>query len=80
MDLVAVNTVLITLKAFHRCYIVYCHLKFKQNVSRFFSTVQLSNSCSSEDEKVVDLCMTFSEKIQNIMDKKIKKIAHIIHM
>ena len=36
---------------------------------RFLSTVQPSNSSSSEGEEVVDSNRTLSEKLQNIVDK-----------
>ena len=36
---------------------------------RLFSTVQPSNSSSSEGEEVVDSNMNLSEKLQNIVDK-----------
>ena len=36
---------------------------------RLFSTVQPSNSSSSESEEIVNPNMTLSEKFQNIIDK-----------
>ena len=41
----------------------------KKIFQRFLSTVQPSNSSSSEGEEVVDSNMTLSEKLQNIVDK-----------
>ena len=41
----------------------------KKMFQRLFSTVQPSNSNSSKGEEVMDSNMTFSEKLQNIMDK-----------
>ena len=41
----------------------------KKIFQRLFSTVQLSNSSSSEGEEVVNTNMTLSEKLQNIVDK-----------
>ena len=41
----------------------------KKMFQRLFSTVELSNSSSSEGEEVVDSNRTLSEKLQNIMDK-----------
>ena len=44
-------------------------LNKKYIFQRFLSTVQPSNSSSSEGEEVVDSNMTLSEKLQNIMNK-----------
>ena len=41
----------------------------KKIFQRFLSTVQPSNSSSSESEEVVESNKTLSEKLQNIMDK-----------
>ena len=40
----------------------------KKIFQRLFSTVQPSNPSSSDGENVVELNMTISEKLQNIMD------------
>ena len=36
---------------------------------RLFSTIQPSNSSSSESEEIVDINMNLSEKLQTIMNK-----------
>ena len=62
----AVNTVLITLKALPMSIATSNSKKMFQ---RFLSAVQPSNSSSSEGEKVLDSNRTLSEKLQNIMEK-----------
>ena len=65
-----VNTVLITLKAFQRCYLSLLPPQIhKKMFQRFFSTVQPSNSSFSVGEEVVDSNTTLKEKLQNIVDK-----------